>query len=146
MPSAPQTRKAIIDDIRTEYTTDNILNIYDLGSGWGGLCRKLAASFPQAQVKGYEISPIPFLISKIKWRKNYTIHRGDIFKIDIKNADIIVCYLSPIHMKQLEETIKRRVKKGTILYSQGFPFPNIQPEKVIEIPYSLERKLYRYRF
>lgn len=146
MPSAPQTRKAIINDIRLHQGIDNHLNIYDLGSGWGGLCRKLASSFPKASIIGYEISPIPFIISKIKWRKNYAIKRANIFKINITNADIIICYLSPTHMKQLERDIQARAKKGAVFYSQGFPFPTIQPEKVIEIPYSLERKLYKYQF
>lgn len=91
MPSTWQTRNAIINDIRLHQGIDNHLNIYDLGSGWGGLCRKLSFNFKNAHITGYEISPIPFVISGIYKRKNHSSHRADIFKLNISNADIIIC-------------------------------------------------------
>lgn len=150
MPSAPQTRKAIINNLKSEINNDDGIKIIDLGSGWGGLCSKLSKHFPKAKIEGIEISPIPFLTSKIFQYlypfRHYRIKRNDLFKMDISSYDVIICYLSPYHMDRFENDLLTQCKSGTILYSQGFPLKNKTAEAVIEIPYSLEKKLYKYIF
>lgn len=37
--------------------------IYDLGCGWGSLLIALNMAFPDAQVKGVEILPFPYLVA-----------------------------------------------------------------------------------
>jgi Mycolic acid cyclopropane synthetase len=34
--------------------------VYDLGSGWGSLVIALTRAFPAAQIRGIEISPLPY--------------------------------------------------------------------------------------
>lgn len=149
MPSAPQTRSIITDHIHTTHGDCNNLNIYDLGSGYGGLCRKLSKKFPNAKVIGYEISPVPYMISKIiqicGLSKSYTIKRRDIFSVNLSNADIIVCYLSHYHMDELKKKLQADNIKNCSLYSQGFPIKSIEPNDIIAVPYSIERKLYLYK-
>ncbi len=150
MPSAPQTRKTIIDDLKKEIGDGADFKIIDLGSGWGGLCQKLSKHFPKASVEGVEISPIPFCVSKFfQWLsifRHYHIRRDDFFKLDIASYDVIICYLSPYHMDRFKNDLLSQLGQGTILYSQGFPLKNKTAEAVIDIPFSLERKLYKYRF
>jgi len=145
MPSMPQTRRMIIDNIQKHHGDCDGLVIYDLGSGWGGLCRKLSNNFPKASVKGFEISPIPFLFSKIvALFGRYMINRQDIFKMNLNDADIIVCYLSHYHINKLMKKIDCESTKNIIIYSQGFPAQGLEPDGIIDIPYSIEKKLYRY--
>lgn len=149
MPSTPQTRKVIINDIRDMYGDATGLTIYDLGSGYGGLCRALARYFPQATIRAIEISPMPYAISKIiqflSLKTNYRISRGDIFKSDISDADILVCYLSHYHMNKLPDYLKNNKDKNLVLYSQGFEIASLGADKIMNVPYSLEQKLFRYK-
>lgn len=147
MPSTPQTRNKIINILCENHDDCAGLSIYDLGSGWGGLCRKLSSKFPRATIKGFEISPVPYMVSKIfALFGHYTISRQDIFKLDLSQADIIVCYLSHYHMNKLANKIKNECRPGLILYSQGFPIKDMIADKIIDIPYSIEGKLYQYNF
>jgi len=146
MPSSPQTRQAIIADLKALKGDAQGLHIYELGSGWGGLTLRLARHFPHATVIGFEISPVPYCVSLIRRlcvRKNrYTLRYGDIFKQDLSAADIIICYLSPYHMKRLEPMIP----KNATVYTQGFPFPDRKADQEIPIKYGIENTLYRYDF
>src|ERR1700734_1065408 len=40
--------------------------IYELGSGWGSLVIALARAFPKAHIRGIEISPVPYWVSRIR--------------------------------------------------------------------------------
>lgn len=148
MPSTPQTRRHIIDAITEKAGYDHDLVIYELGSGWGGLCRKMANAFPKADIRGFEISPVPFLFSwfigLLDFRGRYAIRRQNIFHTDITDADIIVCYLSPYHMQRFERELMPDMKEGSRLYSQGFPLTHKEADKVIDVPYSLEKRIFCY--
>lgn len=144
MPSTPNTRKAIIQDIQSLKGNCHELNIYDCGSGWGGLCRKICQTFPAAHVMGIEISPIPFLVSYLNPFRKYQIKRDNLFQINLSQANILIFYLSPYHMDMLVPKLSKEVKKGTIIYSQGFPIKGWNTSKELDISYSLEKKLYRY--
>lgn len=144
MPSAPATRQAIINDIQTIPGDYRSLKIYDCGSGWGGLCRRLSKAFPKADITGIEISPIPFLVSYLWPFRKYRIIRTNLFHVDFSSADVLIFYLSPYHMKRLETVLREQNLAGKIIYSQGFPFQKWKESKTIEVPYTLEKKLYRY--
>lgn len=146
IPSSPSTRTIIVQDIKCIKGDCAGLTIYDLGSGWGGLCRRLSKNFPNSHVQGFEISPVPYGISKIfSVFQTYRIQRANLFEMDLSNADILVCYLSHYHMNKLADKLKAECKKGTIIYSQGFPIKKMIAEKKFDIPLSIERKLYRYK-
>ena len=148
MPSAPQTRRKIIKDIKTFLSDRENSVIYDLGSGWGGLCHRLSKNFPNTKVIGIEISLIPYLYSKmiaLLFSRAYTIRRENLFHTDLTDADIIVCYLSPYHMKRFETEIYPILRKGCRIYSQGFPMNNIENFRTIKTPFSLEKAIYCYQ-
>ncbi len=144
MPSAPNTRKAIIKDLKSLKGDCANLRIYDCGSGWGGLCKKLSKFFPNATVTGIEISPIPFIVSYFNPFRRYKVKRDNLFKIDLSNIDVLIFYLSPHHMEQLSKKLKNNTKENVIIYSQGFPILELEASEIIGIPYALEKKLYRY--
>jgi hypothetical protein len=144
MPSAPQTRRAIINDIQLLKGDCEGLVIYDCGSGWGGLCAKLSRAFQNAKITGFEISPVPYAISKCNPLRQYVIQRADFFILDFSNADILIFYLSPYHMNKLSQKLSAECKSGTVIYSQGFPIDGWHIDKKIATKYAIEKTLYRY--
>ena len=93
--------------------------VYDLGSGDGKLVR--LASSRGARAIGYEINPLLVLWSNLwgahtRW-KNF-------WKANISDADVIFVYLLPNRMERLAVKLKRECKKGTLVVSNSFIFPD----------------------
>ena len=98
--------------------------IYDLGSGWGSLVVALAQAFPKAEVRGIEISPLPFWVSRLRARNlaNLKLERGDFHKRDLGDADAVVCYLMTRPMPKLAALLDRSLAKDTPVVSLSFWF------------------------
>lgn len=98
--------------------------IYDLGSGWGSLAIALAHAFPDAQVRGIEISPLPYWVSRLRTRglANVTLTRGDFYRRDIADADAVTCYLMIKPMPKLAGFLDDTLRFGTPVVSLSFWF------------------------
>jgi trans-aconitate methyltransferase len=94
--------------------------IYELGCGWGGLVRALAQRFPETRIVGVELSPLPLLIARVFAPKNARIVRGDFLRMDLREADAVVCYLMFAPMKPLAEKFARELRPGTRVVSLAF--------------------------
>ena len=98
--------------------------IAELGSGWGTLAFALAKHFPNCQVHAYEISPTPYLISKILalflFYPNLQIHCRDFFEIPLHDFSLVVCYLYPDAMKRLKDKFEKELSSGTYVLSHTF--------------------------
>ena len=100
--------------------------VYDLGSGDGRILIEAARHFG-AKAVGIEIDPLRYIITKIKI---YVLHlqdrvqiiRGNFFKQDLSNADIIIVYLSQDTNMKLSEKLLRELKSGTRIVSHTFTF------------------------
>jgi len=149
MPSSRGTRRAVIHDIRNHVDKNDTITVSELGAGWGGLAVQLTKNFPFATVKSYEISPFPFLISIIRRlfmrTSNYHLIRADFFKSDFSDSDILMCYLSPYHMRRIEKEILPSLKKGALIYSQGFEIEGLEGDIIFSNAMGIEKKLYRYQ-
>lgn len=53
-------------------------------------------------------------------------------KADLRQADVIFCYLFPHIMAQLEPKFKTELKPGAKVISYAFQLPNIRPAKVVK--------------
>ena len=146
MPSTPSSRRKIVQDIADKKGECDTLSIIECGSGWGGLARLLSRTFPKADISGIEISPVPYLYSKLFFWNDAHITRANLFHHNFTKADIVILYLSPMHMEQLYPLFEQQMKSGAIVYSQGFPFKSRKEDAVIDAPFSIEKKIYRYRF
>ena len=142
------TRTGIIKRIMDELTLDDEAVIYELGSGRAGFLRAVRKKFPKAKLVGIEYSFVPYLIGQIQnvlAGAKIRIIKGNIFKIDLHEADLIYCYLNVDTMTRLEEVLKRECKPGAKVVSFQFPVPNKEAEKVIEIP-ERKGKVYIYKY
>ncbi len=98
--------------------------IYDLGSGWGALVIALARAFPQAQIRGVELSPLPYWVARVRTRNlaNVSLRRGDFFKTDLGDADAVACFLLIKSMRRLAGFLDDNLKTGTAVATVAFWF------------------------
>jgi trans-aconitate methyltransferase len=98
--------------------------IYELGCGWGALVVALARAFPHAQIRGVELSPLPYWVSRLRTRNlpNVHLHRGNFYDCDVQNAGAVTCYLYTKPMTKLAEFLDIKLKPGTPVVSLSFSF------------------------
>lgn len=98
--------------------------IYELGCGWGSLVLTLARAFPDARIKGIELSPLPYWIARYRTRNmpNVSLKRGDFRDCDITDADAVTCYLMIKSMPQLSAFLDRMLAPGAMVVAVTFLF------------------------
>ena len=129
VPSKMRVVKKVIEvaDLKTGE------HVYDLGCGDGRLLLE-AEKKAKIMAEGYEAAPIPYLFAQIKKLFHHSrmhISMRNFFKVDLKNADVIFCYLGPETMTKLAEKFKKECKKGTRIISHTFHLEGFTPTKVI---------------
>ena len=106
--------------------------LYDLGCGDGRLVH-LASKKYQSQAIGLELSPVIYVAAKLlqPWHflfgSRAKIKFRNMFNVDLKNADVIVCYLMPHAMQRMNKKFKKELKKGTRVISYAFEMPEWEP-------------------
>ena len=117
------------------------MKVYDLGSGDGRLVHKAAKKY-KAKATGFEYSPLVWLWAKflsLFWRSEAKLKFGNLFKQDLSDADVIVCYLLPGPMKKMREEIYPKLKKGAFIVSHAFHLPDAKVWK--KLPKDPNQKL-----
>lgn len=145
MPSSRKACKAIASAI----PTNTHGQIIDLGSGWGNVVFSLAQSFPQAEIKGIELSPIPWAVSRLgaffSGSSNLEIKRGNFRDVKLDNAEVVVCYLFPDGMTYLKTKFENELKPEAVIVSNTFRLAGWEPEEVITLNDIHQTPIYRYR-
>lgn len=103
--------------------------VYDLGCGDGRVLVAAAKRF-HARAVGVEIDPIRYLwcqmlISILGLRKQVRINFGNLFNVDLSEADVVVCYLMPDALSKLEKKLKTELEPGKRIVSNKFNFPTL---------------------
>ncbi len=107
--------------------------VVDLGCGKAHFLIK-AAKEKQAKGIGYELVFWPYWWARFNvWKSGAPVKilRRDFFKADLKEADVVFCYLFPETMVKLEAKFQNELKPGSRLVSYSFKLPNRQPDKKI---------------
>ena len=108
---------------------------YELGAGTGRVMIAVA-KMSGAKVVGFELSPIFYLIAllnlKIHNIKNYELYCKNFFNTDLKQADIVFCFLMPKALKKLKQKFERELQPNTKIISFYFQIPDLIPYKTIE--------------
>lgn len=122
--------------------------VMDIGCGDG---RLLFAAEKKQGVKamGFEIAPLVYLLAifqKIIRRSKAKIRFKNFLKANLRQANVIFCYLIPSVMPDLAFKIKRECKKGTKVISNTFHIPGLEPMRVIpKDPLKKTPTIYVYR-
>jgi hypothetical protein len=98
--------------------------VYELGCGWGSLVIALARAFPDARIRGIEMSPLPYWIARFRTRKmpNVFLQWGDFYAFDLRDAQAVTAYLMIKPMPMLADFLDRTLKSGTPVVSLTFWF------------------------
>ena len=111
---------------------------YELGSGDGRVA--IAAAKLGANTVGIEQSWLRVLYSRWKASRQNSprglfcqfLH-GDVFKKSYGDADTVYIYLLHKGVNKLETKLKKELKKGAIVITQTYHFPNWKPFKKIDL-------------
>ncbi|MCE2982569.1 MAG: class I SAM-dependent methyltransferase [Parachlamydia sp.] len=145
-PTSPKVRRALAlllpQDIEGA--------IKELGSGWGHLAFWLALRYPNTRIDAYEISPLPYMVSKaLLWGLSFPhlkFHRKDFFKIDLSDSRLLICYLYPGAMERLKEKFEKELKPGTWVLTHTFSIPGWKPLKIAYADDLYRTPVYLYQF
>jgi hypothetical protein len=123
LPSSEGEAAGVIELLRQTGLERNAI-VYELGSGWGSLVIALARAFPEARIRGIELSPLPYWVARFRTRKmsNVTLHRANFFNCDLSDAQAVSCYLMSQPMPRLAHLLDRMLKPGTPVVSILFRF------------------------
>ncbi len=108
---------------------------YDLGAGTGRALLIAEKEFG-ARATGFEISTIFFLIGKINLfvhRSHVSLINKNLFGADLKEADVVFCFLAIRTMQKMEDKIKTGLKPGARVIVYAFPLPTMTPTKTITV-------------
>ena len=141
------TKNKILKRIIGEFEVNENTKIYELGCGRAGFLRAVRKAHPKVELVGIEYAFLPYLIGQIQnafTRSHLKIIKKNFFKVDLREADIIYCYLNGKMMKDLGAKFKKECKKGCMVISYYFPLHDTEPTKVMSVENSSD-KVYFYK-
>ena len=145
MPTSAKVKAAMLAAIPGGFEG----TVFELGSGWGTLAFALAKRFPKSQVVACELSPVPWLFSKLRQAlerlPNLTIRRMDFHSLSLRGAALAVCYLHPGGMQKLKLKLEAELPSGALVLCNFFAVQGWRPEVVTTLDDSHNSKVYLYR-
>ena len=101
--------------------------VYDLGCGDARVLKAIKERHPSIKAIGYEKAWWPLLLAKWRNRKSGVIIRNaDFYKADLKDANVIFCFLIQAVMTDVENLLRRELRPEARVYSYGFRFPTLR--------------------
>jgi hypothetical protein len=144
MPSSTKACRAILK--ASEQADQG--TIIDLGSGWGTLLFALARKYPERPVIGYELSWLPWAYSQacktIFGLHNLNVLRQNFLTADLSEASLLVCYLFPEGMIDLQQKLSHGQRPDTLLISSTFALPDREPTQTIRLDDLYNTPIYIY--
>ena len=114
-----------------------VLRFIDLGSGTGSVVLQLKALRHDIDVTGVETAPIPWFIGKIRFLlpggAQVDLRRESIWDCDLGAFDVAYCFLAPPPMAALYEKARAEMKPGSLLISNSFAVPGVEPAQTVEV-------------
>jgi SAM-dependent methyltransferase len=123
------------------------LRVLDAGSGTGSFSLRLARLRRDCTVSGFEQAFLPAQLGRLAARgqPNVDLHRGDFWKQDFGQYDVVYAFLSPVPMQALWHKAKAQMRSHGWLVSNSFPVPGIAVDAVLEVQDRRRTRLYCYR-
>ncbi|MCL2161998.1 MAG: class I SAM-dependent methyltransferase [Betaproteobacteria bacterium] len=111
------------------------VEVLDAGCGIGSFLAAFAQQRRDARLTGIENAPAPFVLARLLTRRHPTITviRGDFFARSWAEYDLVYAFLSPAPMLDVWEKARREMKPGSLLVSNSFEIPGVEPDRIIEV-------------
>lgn len=127
-PSARIRVKAFLDNVpmRPEDT------FFDLGCGDGRVLKEAHKRYGVKAV-GYEVNPLAYLLARIRTAgtEDVEVRLRDFWKVNLRDADVVFCYLFPDVMRELGRKFAGELRPGARIISCNFPIPGWKHENVL---------------
>lgn len=107
--------------------------VFDIGAGDGRFLHFAEKDYG-AHATGFELDPFVYFIAKIRqwfWHWKGKIIRDNFTKHNLKNANIIVCYMLPRTLAKFQKKFDKELKKGTRVISYAFHIGDWKPKRII---------------
>jgi len=124
--SSPAAARAVAELL----PRDRRFTFLDIGCGLGGVLAHLARARPSGLYHGVEVAPVPFLLCRLRAAligRNCRVNWGDFRNLDLGRYEVIYAYLSPAAMGGLWEKASREMRPGSLLISNSFAIPGVDP-------------------
>ena len=108
--------------------------VYDIGCGDGRMVHLASKEYGAISV-GLEIAPLVYLLARLRhflWRSKAKILYRDFKHYDLRDADVVLCYLMPETLSKLQSKLEQDLKKGTRIVSYAFPIGTWKAKQKIE--------------
>ncbi len=129
------TNKSLIESIVKKANVKKKDTFYELGTGTGRVITAFAKQ-KNIEVVGFELSPIFYLITllnlKLHGVKNYKLYFKNFLTADLKNADVIFCFLMPKTMEKMKNKFINELKPKTKIISFAFPIKDWTPCEILK--------------
>lgn len=111
------------------------LRFLDLGCGTGAVVRAVKAMRPGWQCHGIEAAWWPYMLARWRSRQQpeVVIRRGDFWREDLGQYDVVYAYLSPTPMPKLWRKLLVQMPRGVFI-SYRFGIPGAVPSRQLELP------------
>ncbi len=111
---------------------------YDLGSG-DGRSLIIAAKEYRAQAIGFELWYFLYLWSKVsifihRCPNRARVYWKNFYQVDISNANVIFCFLTPRAYLRLKKKFNKELKNGARVITFSSPLGFWEPQQVITFP------------
>lgn len=123
------------------------LRLLDIGAGIGSLLRPLARARPEGRFTGVELAPAPWLIGRLLCAPlpNIDWQRADLFALPWADYDAVYAFLSPVPMPTVWAKAVAEMRPDSVLISNSFAVPGVQPESIADVGDRRGTQLYVYR-
>jgi hypothetical protein len=144
-PTSPRVRRAVLALLPRRLPAGMI---YELGAGWGGNAIALATAFPDRTVIGVELSPLPWLVSRLRLlfspRKTLDFRCGNFMAQELSDAALVVCYVGHAQMTQLQPKLAAEMAPGTLVLTHTFAMPDWRPVDTVQADDIYRSPVYLY--
>lgn len=127
-PWSPTSSEKVLSMLNMADIKENEL-VYDLGCGDGRVLITAAQKF-KARAVGVEIDPIRYLWCKTRIKllglsDRIQVILGDLFNVDLRDADVIICYLMQKTNDNLQQKLQSELKENARVISNRFVFSDL---------------------
>ena len=121
--------------------------VADLGCGDGRLLRQLGKARPDSEFVGIEHAWLTYFWAKLaaSHLTNVHIRRGSLWKQPLTPFDVTYAFLSPAPMAQLWQKAATEMRPNTLLISNSFAVPDVEPNQIVTVDDKRASQLYCYR-
>ena len=126
------TPRATVQAFLEQVPMDGQEVLVDLGCGDGRVLRAARRRYNMRAV-GFEVNVLAFMSAKLLGLgdRRSSVRFKSFWSADLRDADVIFCYLFPDLMPRLAQKLERELRTGARVVSCNFPIPGWRPRKVL---------------